>query len=200
MTSSSEYATERLVLQPLTPEHAETLLEIFSFEEVQNQMLTTRFSTIEETIRWIRAASIRPNASIFSILLRPNSETSKDLEMIGIIGLNSFDRLLYALHPKFWGAGYCTEALRCFLQQLFETQPQRSRVVAGVHDGNEGSVKVLKNCDFLEADSMESAMSGLSKRRNVEEGEYNAPDSSGAANPHSDFTWFRFEKPLKIEE
>ena len=199
------------------PQHAETLLDIFSFQEVQNQMLvvpltssfsahifltfnrlTTRFSTIDETIEWIRAASVRPNASIFSILLRQNLETSKDLEMIGIVGLNSFDRLLYALHPKFWGAGYCTEALHCFLKQLFETQPQRSRVVAGVHNGNEGSVRVLKKCGFVEADSMESAMSGLSKNRNIEEGKNNGPDSSLDTNCYSEFTWFRFEKTLEI--
>ncbi|KAN0095654.1 acyl-CoA N-acyltransferase [Hyaloscypha variabilis] len=198
MTSSSEYTTARLILQPLRPQHAEPLLEIFSFEEVQNQMLTTRFSAIEETIEWIKAASVRPEASIFSISLRRISATAKDLEMIGVIGLNSFDRLLYALRPNFWGAGYCTEALHCFLKQLFETQPQRVRVVAGVHDGNEGSIKVLKKCGFVEADSIESAMSGLSKNRNKEEGKDNGPDSSLDANCYSEFTWFRFEKPLEI--
>ncbi|KAE9367476.1 acyl-CoA N-acyltransferase [Stipitochalara longipes BDJ] len=200
MASSSEHFAKRLLLQPLQTQHAQDLLNIFSFNEVRNQMLTTRFSTIDETIEWIKAASNRLHSSIFSISLQRDSATSSNPEMIGIIGLNSFDRLLYSIHPSFWGAGYCTEALRWFLQQLFEKQPERARVVAGVHNGNERSVRVLLNCGFVEADSLEGAISGLSKRRNSDNEEINTPDSSPAANSHSDFTWFRFEKPLELKE
>ena len=116
--------------------------------------------------------------------------------MIRIIGLNSFDRLLYSLHPSFWGVGYCTEALRWFLKQLFETQPQRLRVIAGVHNGNERSVRVLLKCGFVEADSIHDARNGFPKRRQSNE-ELKAAAHPPPANSQSDFTWFRFEKPIE---
>jgi RimJ/RimL family protein N-acetyltransferase len=118
--------------------------------------------------------------------------------MIGLIGLNSFDRLLYTFHPDFWGAGYCTEALRWFLKQLFKMQPERVALVAGVHDGNERSLTVLLKCGFVKADSLESAMGGLSKH--VGDASEVASGSSTATSSHVDFTWFRFERRLVAKD
>ncbi|PMD54949.1 acyl-CoA N-acyltransferase [Hyaloscypha bicolor E] len=198
MARKQVFVTERLLLQPLDPQNAEDLLVIFSFDEVRSQMLTTTFSTIDETTEWIEAVSNRPNSSIFSISLRQNSS-----EMIGIIGLNSFDRLLYSFNPDFWGAGYCTEVLRWFLKQLFEKQPERRTLVAGVHNGNEGSVRVLLKCGFVEVDSLENAMSGFSNRGgngDSQGGEVEILESSSPANSYTNFTWFYFERPLVVKE
>ena len=69
---------------------------------------------------------------------------------------------------------------------IHETLSQRSKadceerevLVAGVHDGNEGSSRVLLKCGFVETDSM----GGLK----CEEAK------SGGLG---DFTWFQFERP-----
>lgn len=62
------------------------------------------------------------------------------------MGLYSHDRLLYSVHPDFWGKGYCTEALPPFLKHLFEAQTEREVLVGGVYEGNERSVMVLLKC------------------------------------------------------
>jgi RimJ/RimL family protein N-acetyltransferase len=90
---------------------------------------------MKETTEWIETVSNRPNNSIFSNSLRKSSLASNNQKMIGIIGLNTVHRLLYFFHPDFWGAGYCTEALRWFLVQLFENQSARTVIVTGVRDG-----------------------------------------------------------------
>lgn len=109
----------------------------------------------------------RPNHSVFSIFsisisLQTPSDTNDDTEteIIGLIGLNPHDRLLYSIHPDFWGKGYCTETLRPFLKYLFETQTEREALVAGVYDGNEKSVRVLLKCGFVRKVGLESAMGG----------------------------------------
>jgi RimJ/RimL family protein N-acetyltransferase len=90
-------------------------------------------------------------------------------------------------HPDFWGKGYCTEALRWFVKQLFEKQPERLVLVAGVHDGNEASLRVLLKCAFVRADSLEGAMG-------------KDDDDDGKSEGMEDFTWFRFERPQIVEE
>jgi Acetyltransferase (GNAT) domain len=122
--------------------------------------------------------------------------------MIGLIGVNSFDRLLYMSHPDFWGAGYCTEALRWFLIHLFEEQPERLVLVAGVHDGNEQSLRVLLKCGFAAADSLASAI-GASRKLggsgNTSGGErIDAAGPSPAPDGYPGFSWFRFERPLDV--
>lgn len=79
-------------------------------------------------------------------------------------------------------------------------QPERVVLVAGVHDGNERSLRVLLKCGFVETDSLESAMVGLSKSVGDASSEVVARGSSTATSSHVGFTWFRFERTLVIKE
>lgn len=103
------------------------------------------------------------------------------------------------LSPDFWGLGYCTEALRWFLKQLFENQPQRSALVAGVHDGNERSLRVLLKCGFVGADSLESAMGQPGRTGNSKSGDIIATVPSIAPESCPGFSWLRFERPLIVD-
>jgi [ribosomal protein S5]-alanine N-acetyltransferase len=69
--------------------------------------------------------------------------------IIGIIGLNRFDSLSYMLHPDFWNKGYCTEAVRYFLDYLFKQQPERREITAWVFEDNVASRRVLEKCGFV---------------------------------------------------
>ena len=133
----------------------------------------------------------RPNHSIFSISIslqtRSDTNDDKETEIIGLIGLNPHDRLLYSIHPDYWGKGYCTEALRPFLMHLFEMQTEREVLVAGVHDGNERSVRVLLKCGFVRKEGLESAMGG-------------GETGSRAASSHDNFSWFQFERSMIPKE
>jgi RimJ/RimL family protein N-acetyltransferase len=153
--------------------------------------LTTTFSTLPETTAWIQTVITRPTHSIFSISisLQTPSDThdDKETEIIGLIGLNPHDRLLYSIHPDFWGKGYCTEALRPFLKHLFEMQTEREVLVAGVHDGNDRSVRVLLKCGFVRKEGWESAMGG-------------GEAGSRAASSHDNFSWFQFERSMIPKE
>jgi len=76
-------------------------------------------------------------------------------------------------------------------------------LVAGVHNGNEGSVRVMLKCGFVEVDSLENAMSGFSNRGgngNSQGGELEIHEFPPLANSRTDFTWFRFERPLVVKE
>jgi hypothetical protein len=98
---------------------------------------------------------------MFTVSLRDPSLTSTgSVNVIGVVGLNPYNRLLYMFHPDFWGMGYCTEALREFQKRVFEVQPERLILIAGVHDGNEGSLKVLLKCGFVQVETsiMDSAL------------------------------------------
>jgi RimJ/RimL family protein N-acetyltransferase len=164
--------------------------------------LTTKFSTIDESKAWIEAVTNRPHSLIYSISFHQPLSSAETASIIGIIGLNSFDRLIYMLHPDFWGAGYTTEALRCLLKHLFKSQPERDLVVAGVHDGNERSLRVLLKCGFVVADSLEDAgtRGGLHKQReeegNAKKMAAEADDQhvSATTDIYAKFSWLRLER------
>jgi hypothetical protein len=75
--------------------------------------------------------------------------------------------------------------------------------VSGVHNGNEGSVRVMLKCGFVKLDSLESAMSGFSNRggnSNSQGSEVEIHEFPPLANSHTDFPWFYFERPLVVKE
>lgn len=51
--------------------------------------------------------------------------TKEKTTVIGIVGVNCWDKVHYMIDPKFWGRGYASEALAAFLAVFFERQPKR---------------------------------------------------------------------------
>jgi len=99
---------------------------------------------------WTEVVTDGPDAFIFAITLRNEPVTRSTQEVIGIMGLNRWDTLFYMLHPDYWGAGYCTEALRAFLPALFRRQPDRPDLEASVMNQNTRSKRVLEKCGFVD--------------------------------------------------
>jgi hypothetical protein len=123
-----------------------------------------------------------------------------------VVGLNTHSRLLYYLHPTVWGQGYGTEAVQAFQKLLFEKQPERSILVAGVHDANDASTKVLKKCGFAETRDWRSEHPVGRRLSSVESTglksavrdlglQVKSPIADEIAVDQSDFTWYKYEKP-----
>jgi RimJ/RimL family protein N-acetyltransferase len=68
------------------------------------------------------------------------------------MGFNRWDRAHYIFHPDFWVSGYCTEALRSFLEAVFELQPDRKRIYIVVSARNAVSRRVLEKRYFVKDD------------------------------------------------
>ena len=85
---------------------------------------------------------------MFSVRLK-EQRPAQPVNVIGVVGLNSWDKIHYVFHPSFWGLGYCTEALSAFMNILFECQPDRMLLKAIVLEGNLASERVLGKCNFM---------------------------------------------------
>ena len=69
---------------------------------------------------------------------------------IGSIGLFGDAELGYLIHPEYWGRGYATEAIKAFLDGLWEGVRDVEKVTGFVDSENVGSVRVLEKCGFRE--------------------------------------------------
>jgi RimJ/RimL family protein N-acetyltransferase len=167
--------------------------------------LSSGLNSLEETEEWIKNTTSNSKSLIYSISL------SSSTQIIGVIGLNLHSRLLYYLHPTVWGHGYASEAALTFRDLLFEKQPERSILVAGVHEGNHASLKVLTACGFVltkdwrsehpvgrrlssvESTGLKSAIRDLGLQSK-------SPIADEVAAEQTDFTWYKYEKPKEILE
>jgi RimJ/RimL family protein N-acetyltransferase len=73
--------------------------------------------------------------------------------MIGLIGIRTAGFVFYYLHPDYWGEGYCTEALKSYLDALFRLTPGLQAVKANVRSLNPASQRVLEKCGFSRSPS-----------------------------------------------
>ncbi|KAF2419771.1 acyl-CoA N-acyltransferase [Tothia fuscella] len=201
--SSESITTERLVLRPLKVEDAQEILAINAFKEVREQLLQSSLTSLEQAFEWIKSVTSSSKSLIYSISLPGNPQ------IIGLVGLNASGRLLYYLHPSAWGKDYATEAVLTFQKVLFEKQPERSILVAGVHDGNEASLKIIKKAGFKETkdwrgdhpvgrrmSSVETTGLRSAVRELAQSGlQSKSPIADEIAAEESKFTWYRYEKP-----
>jgi RimJ/RimL family protein N-acetyltransferase len=162
--------------------------------------LTSGLTSSEQAEEWIKGVTSGSKSLIYSITLLSSPK------IIGVVGLNIASRLLYYLHPSFWGQGYATEAVQGFQKALFEKFPERSILVAGVHEGNDESSKILKKCGFVETRDWRSEHPVGRRLSSVESTglrsaikdlglQVKSPIADEITMDASDFTWYRYEKP-----
>jgi RimJ/RimL family protein N-acetyltransferase len=128
------------------------------------EIVASSFNTISETQEYFKAVHNTPGRLMYSIYLRPNEDASNEAKLIGLIGLNKYNRFTYLLHPSYWGAGYATEAVRGARTRLFEEQPERKILMAGIHKGNIGSQQVLVKCGFEEVETTGIMLKAMGRR------------------------------------
>lgn len=136
--------TERLTLRPLLDSDAANITLFVGDKRVAEHLAVVPHpypdGAAESYIAYSRAEETRE--IIWGI--------AKDDQLIGMISISQEDKvnagLGYWLAPQLWGAGLMSEAVEAVVQYARSVGVQL--LSAGVHQGNQGSVKVLMKNGF----------------------------------------------------
>ncbi len=138
-----EISTKRLTLSPIRRQSVPALAELLTDPQVKASYMVPELASLADALAMagrIAQSSQDPQRILFGIHLEGR--------LIGI--LNETERLEdsvelgYALLPRFWGQGYCTEALESSIDYLFR-QGFRT-VIAGAFEENAASIRVMEKC------------------------------------------------------
>jgi len=147
-----EIKTKRLHLRPWQAQDLEALCRMADNPKVSH-FLRDAFPTPytrEDGIAWLRACYAEKIPYNFAIVL--------DEQLIGGIGIHPFIDVYrknaevgYWLGEEYWGQGLASEAVQAVVDWGFEFF-SLNKVVAGIFEGNEASMRVLEKAGFsLEA-------------------------------------------------
>lgn len=149
--------TTRLILNNIDFVDAQFYLKLFSTDDVMKYYGGKKFTTLQDSINWIERIHQKfANQNGFRYAIR-----LKTGQVIGSFGVN---RILqtegiygvevgYDLSPEYWNRGYMSEVLACILLELKQFNlfsKKISFVIAEVFDGNFGSMKILKQQNFVQ--------------------------------------------------
>lgn len=153
--SFPQLTTQRLLLREFTLEDAPAVFDIFSREDVNTWTELDPLVTIDEA-----ESRVKSRMNLFhdkmgfrwAITLRENPGL-----VIGSCGFFSVRRGTqtvetgYDLHPRFWGKGLITEALRAEIDFAFGPQTlfKVHRIEAIVFPDNLASIRVLEKLGFV---------------------------------------------------
>lgn len=111
--------------------------------------------TLEHAQQWVGFATAfkAPGTDILPSFAICDPATNTVLGGIGIKARDDVESNMYEvgywIGEASWGKGIMTAALRAYVKWVFETFPAINRLEGVVFEGNEASVKVLKNAGFV---------------------------------------------------
>ena len=132
--------TERLILDSIRESDKEDYFNNISHDK---KVLETYICRYAETLEGFDFSSYPGRPDLFAIRLK---ETGR---LIGLV--NYFDEkedsceIGYGIGSGYWGHGYATEAVRCFLRYLF-TEKGFHIIYASFFTGNDASRRVMEKC------------------------------------------------------
>jgi ribosomal-protein-alanine N-acetyltransferase len=132
--------TERLIIDRLTPDDRHDYFTNISHDCEVLKTFVCRYAEKEEDVD---ISNYVNSQGMFAIRLKQTGQ------MIGIILY--FDEkpdsceVGYGIGSRYWNRGYVTEALRCFLDYLFEERKMKI-VYASFFPENKASEAVMKKC------------------------------------------------------
>ena len=148
-----ELRTERLVLRPLSLDHADEYHRVYSDPRTWDHHPSGRHTSREESKRAIRRSidSLgRYGFSHCAITLRDDVEGLTAGSFLGSAGAAMLEfgawNLGYRFSPEAWGRGFATEAAAAALDAARRAQPEVP-VTARVLATNSASVRVLERLD-----------------------------------------------------
>ena len=153
--------TERLIIDPIRETDKADYFHNISHDK---KVLETFVCQYAETIEAFDFSSYPGRRDLFAIRLK---ETGR---LIGIILY--FDEnenaceIGYGIGSDYWGKGYGTEAVRCFLKYLFREKGFRS-VYASFFTGNEASRRVMEKCGMRYSHFSENELTYLDIPRDL---------------------------------
>ncbi len=133
--------TERLVLQPIGQAALADLVELLTDDTVKQTYLVPDFQTMQDA--WNMAQRIR---ALSQDAGRYVSGIYLDGQFIGLLNETEVSggtiEVGYALLPRFYNRGYCTEALQGAIQYLFAHG--FTEVKAGAFEDHHASIRVME--------------------------------------------------------
>jgi RimJ/RimL family protein N-acetyltransferase len=165
--SFGNITTPRLKLQPVKVSDAADLFYLRAHEKIQKYRSVKlgwllvmflhlaesrnvqRYDTIHEVIELLEICisdplSFRSTVSVLAV----SPTIRKASQIIGVIGISPRHLISYEFDPSFWGNGFATEALHCFIERYFCLFPDNRFVYALVDIENVASTRVLEKCGF----------------------------------------------------
>ncbi len=153
MTAANDTAirTERLLLRPLRPTDAESLLSLFANWEVIRWLSTPPWPYALDDARAFIAAQMDPDAGrghYRAITLADALIGAVDARSNRPAGAPARSPVLgYWLGQPYWGRGYTTEAVRGFIRYLFACRGPDT-IYSGAFAGNAASLRVQEKLGF----------------------------------------------------
>lgn len=153
--------TERLIIDSLRESDKEDYFNNISHDKI---VLETFICTYAEDLGSFDFSSYLTKKDLFAIRLK---ETGK---LIGIILYFDAEEgsceIGYGIGSGYWGHGYATEAVQCFLDYLFHEKGFQT-VVASFFSGNDSSRRVMEKCGMRYDRLSEEELSYLGIERDL---------------------------------
>lgn len=143
MNSSATITTDRLVLQPLTVDHAPALYTVYSHPEAMHYWNTPCHASVDATRTMIEDMS-HARACWWAIR---HQEDSRVIGAVGYLGNQGPPGMGYILHPAYWRQGIMREAVRAALDFGFD-QLGLDRVELWINDDNLPSQRLAEQIGF----------------------------------------------------
>lgn len=146
-----EISCDNVSIRELKDGDESDLFELFGNENVIKYLGFEQYKDISDAKNLIDRAKIQyENKQIFYLGIISN----KNNKLIGYIGLSRYDlteftcQVVYGLNQTYWAKGLMVEALKLFIQYLFNMQ-NKKLIIATHIDVNENSGKVMIKAGML---------------------------------------------------
>ena len=153
--------TEKLIIDSIREADKEDYYINISHDR---KVLETFICRYAETLEDFDFSSYPGRSDLFAIRLKEMGR------LIGILSLfNEKDgacEIGYGIGSRYWGRGYTTEAVKRFLEYLFDERGCR-RVYASCFSGNDASRRVMEKCGMRYSRFSEKELSYLGVERDL---------------------------------
>ena len=153
--------TERLILDSIRESDKADYFHNISHDK---KVLETFICRYAETLEAFDFSSYPGRADLFAIRLKETGH------LIGIIlyfdAVGDSCEIGYGIGSEYWNHGYVTEAVRCFLDYLFQENGFRT-VYASFFTGNEASRRVMEKCGMTYCHFSEKELTYLGTERDL---------------------------------
>ena len=145
-------STEHLRLQPMTDDHRDDFIDLFTNQEVAKTYMVPDFKTREEFVRLfenIKGMSSSSQRFVYGICLE-----DRLIGLLNDVGIaDGVIELGYLIHPSQKGKGYATEALGAAIKELFRLG--FPAVKTGAFAENNASMRVMEKCGMTRTGELE---------------------------------------------